>query len=252
MIKTKFNKLLGQFLESKFVEFIFSYFAKTDYVNFRGSKIFVKSLDHKNYIRILFSYYESAEIKLINKYFNPGLPTIDLGSGIGATMCTFAQKSKNKIICVEASKFCVDQLKKNIKKNKFKNFKIVNKLFFSHKNINNSNYIFDENKDLILSKLLKIKNNKKKINKKQSTTLKSILKKFNLKRVQISCDIEGEEMNFNKKDFSDFKKCKNLIIEIHSKNELKINRLISNFKKISKLKLEEKKNSVYYFKKIEV
>ncbi len=251
MIRTKLNKLLGQFLESRFIGFIFSFLIRPNFINFRGSEIFVKNLDHKNYIRILFSYYESAEIKLIKKYFNINLPTIDLGSGIGATMCTFAHRSKKKIICVEASKFCVKQLKINVKKNNFKNFEILNKLFFSHTNINNPNYIFNEKKDFIFSKLLKKKNNKK-INKKKTTTLKNIFKKFNFKKVQISCDIEGEELHFNKKDFIDLKKCENLIIEIHSKNQSKINQLIYNLKKISNLQLKEKKHSVYYFKRIAV
>ena len=250
MIKTKINKLIGQFLESNLIEFILTFFNRVNYVNFKGSKIFVKNLDHKNFIRILFSYYESAEIKLIKKYFNPNIPTIDLGSGIGATMCTFAQNTKNKIICVEASKFCVQQLKINIKKNNFKNFTVLNKLFFSHKNINNKNYIFDEKNDFIFNKLLKKKNSQKNINKNNTITLKNVLKKFNLKNVQILCDIEGEEMNFTRTDFNDFKKCENLIIEIHSINQLKINRLINNFKKISCLKLEEIKHSVYYFKRI--
>ena len=57
-------------------------------------------------------------------------------------------------------------------------------------------------------------------------------------------------MNFTREDFNDFKKCENLIIEIHSRNQLKINRLIYNFKKISCLKLQEIKHSVYYFKRI--
>ena len=249
MIRTKLNKLLGQLLESRFIGFIFSFLIRPNFINFRGSEIFVKNLDHKNYIRILFSYYESAEIKLIKKYFNINLPTIDLGSGIGATMCTFAHKSKKKIICVEASKFCVEQLKINVKKNNFKNFKILNKLFFSHTNINKPNYIFNEKKDFIFSKLLKKKSNKK-INKKKITTLKNIFKKFNFKKVQISCDIEGEELHFNKKDFMDLKKCENLIIEIHSNNQSKINQFIYNLKKISNLQLKEKKHSVYYFKRI--
>ncbi len=249
MIRTKLNKLLGQLLESRFIGFIFSFLIRPNFINFRGSEIFVKNLDHKNYIRILFSYYESAEIKLIKKYFNINLPTIDLGSGIGATMCTFAHKSKKKIICVEASKFCVEQLKINVKKNNFKNFKILNKLFFSHTNINNPNYIFNEKKDFIFSKLLKKKSNKK-INKKKTITLNNIFKKFNFKKVQISCDIEGEELHFNKKDFMDLKKCENLIIEIHSNNQSKINQFIYNLKKISNLQLKEKKHSVYYFKRI--
>ena len=96
MIKTKINKLIGQFLESKFIEFILSFFIRVNYVNFKGSQIFVKHLDHKNFIRILFSYYESAEIKLIKKYFNPNIPTIDLGSGIGVTMCTLPKVLKIK------------------------------------------------------------------------------------------------------------------------------------------------------------
>ena len=250
MIKTKINKLIGQFLESKFIEFILSFFIRVNYVDFKGSQIFVKNLDHKNFIRILFSYYESAEIKLIKKYFNSNLPTIDLGSGIGVTMCTFAQSSKNKIICVEASKFCVQQLKINIKKNKYKNFKVLNKLIFSHKNINNKNYMFDEKNDFIFNKLLNKKNSKKNINKNNKITLKNIFKKFNLKNAQIICDIEGEEMNFTREDFNYFRKCENLIIEIHSSNRLKINRLIYNFKKISCLQLQEIKHSVYYFKRI--
>jgi len=250
VIKTKFNKLIGQFLESKFSEFVLSFLIRVNYVNFKGSKIFAKDLDHKNYVRILFGYYESAEIKLIKKYFDSDIPTIDLGSGVGVTMCTFAQNTKKKIICVEASKFCVDQLKINIKKNNFKNFEVLNKLFFSHKNIDSNNYTFDEKEDFIFNKLLRKKNNKKKIIKNKKITLKSILKKFNLKNVQILCDVEGEEMNFTKTDFNDFKKCENLIIEIHSKNQSKINSLINNLKKISCLKLEERKQSVYYFKRI--
>ena len=57
-------------------------------------------------------------------------------------------------------------------------------------------------------------------------------------------------MNFTREDFNNFKKCENLIIEIHCSNRLKINRLIYNFKKISCLKLQEIKHSVYYFKRI--
>ena len=57
-------------------------------------------------------------------------------------------------------------------------------------------------------------------------------------------------MNFTREDFNYFKKCENLIIEIHSSNRLKINRLIYNFKKISCLQLQEIKHSVYYFKRI--
>ena len=62
-------------------------------------------------------------------------------------------------------------------------------------------------------------------------------------------DIEGEEMNLLEKILI-ISKCENLIIEIHSRNRLKINRLIYNFKKISCLKLQEIKHSVYYFKRI--
>ena len=67
--------------------------------------------------------------------------------------------------------------------------------------------------------------------------------------MQILCDIEGEEINFTKKDFEDFRLCQNLIIEIHTQNKVKINYLLKNFKTIASLQLIERKNSVFYLKK---
>ena len=250
MIKTKINIIIGKFLESYFIESLLKLFDRKNFINFKGSLIFVKDLDHKNYIRILFSYYESAEIKLMNKYFKPDIITIDIGSGIGATMCTFAQKAKKKIICIEASKFCINQLKINFKKNKLKNFVIINKLFFARKNINNQKITFKENKDFTHNKLIKDNTDtKKNITNNNAVTLNKIIKKFALKHVQILCDIEGEEINFTKKDFEDFRLCQNLIIEIHTQNKVKINYLLKNFKMIASLQLVERKNSVFYLKK---
>ena len=75
----------------------------------------------------------------------------------------------------------------------------------------------------------------------------NLLKPFKVKKlVRLGRNYDGGYLVC----FETLKKCENLIIEIHSINQLKIDGLINNFKKISYLKLEEIKHSVYYFKRI--
>jgi hypothetical protein len=67
--KNKINLLVGNLLLSKYFVFIFHFFFNKKFINYYNFKILTKGIDKKNYVRLLFSFYEKAEIYLINKYF---------------------------------------------------------------------------------------------------------------------------------------------------------------------------------------
>ena len=94
--------------------------------------------------------------------------------------------------------------------------------------------------------LLRLKKNTK---NKNFTHLRYIIKKYRIKNFQCIIDIEGEELNFTKKDFKSFLACKKLIIEIHTINKVKIKNFKNNLKKICGLKFKNKNGHAYYFAK---
>lgn len=250
-LKKKINLLIGNILLSKYSVIFFHFLFNKKFLNFNNFKILTEGLDKKNYIRLLFSFYEKSEIYLINKYFTD-IDTIELGSGIGCVSGALRIKYKQsdfKQIMVEANSENISLAKKNFNFNKVKKKKIffLNKIFISN---NNKNFLeFKKNElDLLHGKLHE--NSEKPPNNNIIITINQIIKKFKLKNFNAIIDIEGEEFNFTYKDFVYLKKCQKLVIEIHSQNYNLVKKLLNKFYKISNLRLKDRQGFAYYLENI--
>lgn len=121
-LKSKINLLIGNILLSKYSVIFFHFLFNKKFLNFYNFKILTEGLDKKNYIRLLFSFYEKSEIYLINKYFTD-IDTIELGSGIGCISGALRIKYKQSDfiqIMIEANSENVSLAKKNFNFNKVK------------------------------------------------------------------------------------------------------------------------------------
>lgn len=131
-------------------------------------------------MRLFFGYYESAEARLLKKYFISDLDFIDIGAGIGV-MSSFYSKNNpkhKKIICVEAIKNNVPIIKNNLEENKVRNFYLESKIFLSYKSKIKK---FQINKDFTTSKLI---NSKKNINTNNFCNFNYLKKKYKLTQFQ--------------------------------------------------------------------
>ena len=120
--KNRINLLVGNLLLSQYLVNIFYFFFYKKFINYYNFKILTKGIDKKNYIRLLFSFYEKSEIYLINKYFSD-VDTVELGSGIGCLSGALRIKYKQsdfKQIMVEANNENILLAKKNFNFNRIK------------------------------------------------------------------------------------------------------------------------------------
>jgi hypothetical protein len=246
-LKKKINVIIGNVLLSKYSIIFFNFLVNKKFLNFYNFKILTEGLDKKNYIRLLFSFYEKAEMYLINKYFTD-IDTIELGSGIGCISGALRVKHKKsdfRQIMVEANTKNISLAKKNFNFNKVrkKNIFFINRIFLG--DIKKKFLEFKIIKSNILCSKL-YKNSKKKLKYSNIITIDRIIKNFKLKNFNAIIDIEGEEFNFSYRTFSSLKKCKKLVIEIHSQDYNLVKKFLNKFYKISNLKLKEQRGFVYY------
>jgi len=245
--KNRINLLVGNLLLSQYLVNIFYFFFYKKFINYYNFKILTKGIDKKNYIRLLFSFYEKSEIYLINKYFSD-VDTVELGSGIGCLSGALRIKYKQsdfKQIMVEANNENILLAKKNFNFNRIKkkNIFFLNKIFIS--NDNNKSLEFKKNNvDFLHGKLYE--NSKARLNNNNIITINKIIKKFKLKTFNAIIDIEGEEFNFSYKNFLYLKKCQKLVIEIHSQDYNLVKKLLNKFYKISNLSIKDRIGFVYY------
>ena len=250
-LKNNINRFIGNVLLSKYSIIAFYFLINKKCLNFYNFKILTKGLDKKNYIRLLFSFYEKSEMDLINKYFTD-IDTIELGSGIGCVSGALRVKHKQsdfRQIMVEANSENILLAKKNFNFNKVKkkNIFFINRIFVG--NVQKKFLEFKKNKsDLLYGKLYK--NSKKRLKRSNIITVDKIIKNFKLKYFNAIIDIEGEEFNFSYQFFFYFKKCKKLVIEIHSQDYNLVKKLLNKFYKISNLKVKEQRGFVYYLENL--
>jgi FkbM family methyltransferase len=242
MIK-KIKIVIGNIIESSLISWILKKLIYKKKIIFKNCIINIINVDRINLVRLLFGYYESAEARLLKKYFISDLDFIDIGAGIGVMSSYYSKNNPKhkKIICVEAIKNNVPIIKKNLEENKVRNFYLENKIFLSYKSKIKK---FQINKDFTASKLI---NSKESINTNNYCNFNYLKNKYKLTEFQSLIDIEGEELNFKNQDFKFLYKSKKLIIELHTKNRILINKFIKKLNLISKLNLIEKDGNAYYF-----
>ena len=213
-MKKIFFRVLCNAVTGKIISLLFNY----NIPNIRyGLKKYVTP---KNYCNdtvramIFFGFYESAEMRLIQKFIPKDLPVIELGSSLGIVSSTVNQHINidTNYICVEANPFLKDYIKKNIlNHNPTKiNFSIINAAIAYNTSGKIEMNISSNNTE---SSLIK----EAKINNPNAIVLDAIsLNSLITEPYTLICDIEGAEIDIFKNDAVSLSKCKHLFIELHT------------------------------------
>lgn len=221
-------------------------------IPFRKTKIYVSdSLSPMISAMLFFENYESAEIRFVNKYLDPKLDVIEIGSSIGGVSCQIGKKLNNyaKLVCVEANTKLIDNLKKNIHTNHISAI-VVNKAIGREKHIN-----FEISDNNLISHE---KHNNNTLGSKSETleletiSLQKLLDDYHLTTCSLVCDIEGAEINLLIEEPEVFKNIRSIIIELHTANfNNKSYEILDLVKLIQSLDFHEVDNygNVYYFVK---
>lgn len=165
--------------------------------------------NHTIHASIFWGFYESAEIRLINKFLNQNLPVIELGGSLGIVSCFILHKlnSNTSLTIVEANGFLIPTIGKNIQMHNTKNVPTT----IIHKAIAYSNSfiymdITDDNTTSTISE------------NRQAGTMVEGIQLNNIitgKPYSLVCDIEGGEVALLLEDKAALKGCFQLFMELH-------------------------------------
>src|SRR5690349_24825010 len=87
-------------------------------LRYKGYRFYLppNQVSKKNVAAVFWGFYESAEIRLIKKYFDGHSSVIEFGSSVGVVSAHVASAMKpgHRMICVEANPSLVSSIEKNI------------------------------------------------------------------------------------------------------------------------------------------
>jgi FkbM family methyltransferase len=162
---------------------------------------------------IFFGFYESAEVRLIQRYFKGQNDVIELGGSLGivSSHISSLMHADRKLIVVEPNPNIIPTAKMNIEQYCQSDFEILNAALAYDSpqvalsittNNTTTQVIPDAGKDDNLCKVA-------------STTLGKIVKEHDIKQYTLVCDIEGSEIEFILNDKEALANCKEVFIELH-------------------------------------
>jgi FkbM family methyltransferase len=245
------KKLIFIILCNEFTGFVISRIFSNKIPNLRtlnfSQFIDVKSDFISNTVKgmIFWGFYESAEIRLIQKNLTNELHVVELGSSIGVVSQEILKKLNHskKLICVEANPFLIDKIKSNT--SQYKNIQIVNAALSYNENQEVSIAVSRNNTESRIKN--EINHNKNSI---VIPTVK-LSELINESFILIS-DIEGSEVDFLLNDSETLSKCKKIFIELHStsyKDKIydieELDKLIRSYG----FELEDRDGFVFYYLK---
>lgn len=162
---------------------------------------------------VFWGFYESAEKRLVEKYYPGNIDTIELGASIGIVSSHISRKiiQSNFLICVEANPLLLKTLEENINRHKDQSCKLVIEHcalsvvekpieFYLSVNTTASNISYSENTESIFVK---------------GKSLSTILNERNLNEYFLVSDIEGAEAQVFWGDSLSLKNCCGIIVELH-------------------------------------
>lgn len=173
---------------------------------------FFVPLEHSTYTihaSIFWGFYESAEIRLINKFLDPNLPVIELGGSLGIISSFILNKlnSNTSLTVVEPNASLLATLKKNIQRYNTKDIdtKIIQKAVgystpFVYLDITGDNTTSHVSENVQTDTLV------------ESIQLNQLVDE---KPYSLFCDIEGAEAALLIEDKDALKNCAQLFIELH-------------------------------------
>ncbi|HLX92635.1 MAG TPA: FkbM family methyltransferase [Puia sp.] len=197
---------------------ILAFFRKTvPDIRWPGFRFYLREsgTSRKNVASIFWGFYEAAEIRLIEKYFEGNTDIVELGGSLGVVSAHIMSKLRpgKKFIAVEANPHLVNNLLLNVERFK------KNGTHFGIRN-NAIQYFVEQARfhisaDTTGSRVgLATPDNLHGVSI-PATTLSQIVNQELLDNFSLVCDIEGSEIEVILLDAGALSKCANLFIELH-------------------------------------
>jgi len=162
---------------------------------------------------LFWGFYESAEIRLIQKYLRTDLCVIELGSSLGVVSSHIASRlrSATHLVCVEANPYLIDTISENINRHRYSNFAfevLNNAVSYDGGEVMIS--VSSDNTETSISKSWKKGNVAV-----GSITFEDIVRRIANREYVLVCDIEGSELEILLREKEIFERCCQLFIELH-------------------------------------
>jgi FkbM family methyltransferase len=180
------------------------------YISFHGMQVFIgdKYISNEIVSALYFKFYESAEIRLLQKHLITSIPIIEVGASIGIVGTLCALKSNNPIYSIEANPKAIPFIEKNFALNGILDSVIINKAI----SYENSQFIeFGFGRTNLHGSLNK---SDEKI-KVETITLSELTDIYHISKYVLLADIEGAEVQILLNENTLNERCEQILIELH-------------------------------------
>jgi FkbM family methyltransferase len=174
-----------------------------------------KGVTKTNIASILWGFYESAEIRLIQKYLDPTLDVVEMGGSLGIVSGHIASKlnADRKMISVEANPFLLENIRTNMARfaKPGLDYEAWNFAVQYHEEEVAVHISADNTESGVGRKSVQTKESIL----ARTITLKEIIQRKQIGEYALVCDIEGSEIEIVLYDLSSLNHCRQLFIELH-------------------------------------
>ncbi len=169
---------------------------------------------YMNHASVFWGFYESAELRLINKYLSPDLPVIELGGSLGIVSSHIISRLKQPFTIVEANPMLIETIRINTGNYNHHHVmvQVVNKAI-SYAGNSVSFAVSNNNTESSIANKSETGLNNKNIITVPATTLAVLTK--DIPSFTLVCDIEGAEVELLIKDKEGLNKCRYVFMEVH-------------------------------------
>jgi FkbM family methyltransferase len=178
------------------------------------------NIDKKLIASIFWGFYESAEIRFVEKYFDGQIDAIELGASSGIVSSHIVSKFQNRsrrLVGVEANKILSETWHKNVERHKQANVNIDmlnNAIHYGAESVS-----FAASNNTTESRVLVGGTNSGEVVKVNSISLGELVRNQSLLDYALFCDIEGAELQIFLNETDSLINCKQLFIELHESYE---------------------------------
>jgi FkbM family methyltransferase len=219
----------------------------------RGHRIYVDNHHVTPSVKaqIFWGLYERAEVQFVRQYLYPQYDVIELGSNIGVVATHIRNRIhyQQRLICVEASPDALPLLSKNAI-----NLQSLGPVEILHAAISSSHATsvpFTIAADRVASQLAHCVSSDTPHTMVPSITLSQILHNYGIGDFVLVCDIEGAEKHILLDDPDSLRRCKQIIIELHTSEHqnqrISLNELCQRIIDITSLHLQRRHGPVCVF-----
>jgi FkbM family methyltransferase len=171
-------------------------------------------VSNTNIAALFWGFYESAEIRLIQKYLSGNTDVIELGGSIGIVSGHLSSKMQpgKRLFTIEANPALVKAIERNV--HKFASSGVqceVLNYAIDYTGTSIDLYVTGDNTESRVGGTGK----QGKPVRVNSITLKKIIEKYGITEYTLVCDIEGGEIQLLLEDPTAFDHCLSLILELH-------------------------------------